>query len=300
MDTLSSMHTFVRAVETGSFSAVARELQTTQPTISKQVAALEERLGTRLLTRSTRTLSLTEDGERYYERALDALEAVEMAEASVKAADTPSGLLRVSCPLTFGAGWIMPRIGAFLACYPEVNLDLRMSDQFVDLVEEGIDVAIRSGRLDDSNFVARRIGTARYVTVATPEYLERNGTPLVPADLSGHDCIIYSGLRTANEWHFESAAGAVSVKVSARIQVNSTIATRDAVLQSLGVALVPVWLVADALEAGSVRTVLADFEPRPMPIHALFLSRRFQPLKARAFVDFLSTELASCNHLAPA
>lgn len=284
------MKSFVRTVETGSFSAVARELATTQPTVSKQIAALEDYLGVRLLTRSTRHLSLTDEGARYYEHCRRALEAVEEADASVGERQKPSGLLHVNCPVTLGQLQITPRLPRFFERYPDIRIDMMMNDRFIDPVEEGVDLVIRVGELGDSSMVARRIGTTRRTTVATPAYLERAGEPLSPDQLSRHECIVYSRMLTGNEWHFMGPGGLLQIKVAGRFQVDNSAAIRQAVLAGLGIAVSPIWVFGEDIKSGAVKVILRDYEPKAMPVHALYPGRRYQPVKVRCFIDFLATE----------
>lgn len=293
MDLLLPMRTFVRVVEAQSFTAVAAELNTTQPTVSRQIAALEEHLGARLFTRTTRQLTLTDDGRAFYEHALRALEAVAEAEGAVgRRRGKPAGLLRLATPVVFGRLHVVPRLAAFLARYPEVDIDLVMSDTFADLVEQGIDVAIRVGEVTDPQLVARRIGIVDRVTVASPSYLSGRRKPRTPADLADHDCIVYTRLVTGHRWVFESTDGPVTVDVKGRFRADNSEAMRQAVLDGLGVAVIPTFAFADELATGEVETLLDDFAPRRLPMHAIYPSRRFVPLKVRAFIDFLAHELA--------
>nr|WP_197530002.1 LysR family transcriptional regulator [Gloeobacter violaceus] len=282
------MRSFVRAVETGSFSAVAREMATTQPTVSKQIAALEEHLGARLLVRSTRRLGPTEEGERYYRQCRRVLEAIEEAEASVRSAERPFGRLRVSCPVAFGQYRIVPRVKEFLDRYPDIELDLTMTDGFVDLIEAGAELAIRIGLLEDSSLVAHRIGTTRRVTVGSAAYFAGAGEPRTLEDLTRHNCLVYTHLATGNTWSFESQSGPVQVKVRGNFQCNNSAAIREAVLAGLGVAVSPVWLFGEDLDRGVLQVVLHDFQPPPLPIHAVYLKDRYQPARVRCFVDFLA------------
>lgn len=290
MDRLACMKSFARTVETGSFSAVARELATTQPTISKQIAALEAHLGVRLLSRSTRHLSLTDDGTRYYQQCRLALEAVEAAEASVSERQKPVGTLKINCPVSFGQMQIVPRLKLFFARYPDIKIDMMMNDRYVDLVEAGVDVAIRVGELQDSSLIARRIGTTRRITVATADYVAQAGEPKTPAELIRHQCIVFTRLSTVNEWHFDGPQGHLQVKVQGKFQVDSSIAIKRAVLADLGIAMSSIWLFSDEIHDGTVKVLLRDYEPNPIPIHALYTSRHYQPAKVRCFIDFLADE----------
>ena len=291
MDLLGPMRTFVRVVESGSFTAVAVELGTTQPTISRQIAGLEEHLGARLLTRTTRALTPTEDGRAFYDHALRALEAVGEAENAVgRRQGTPAGVLRLAVPVVFGRLHIVPRLPRFLARYPEISVDLAMSDGFVDLVEQGIDLAIRVGEVTDQSLVARRIAIVRRWTVASPKYLKKHGTPRTPADLARHDCIVYTRLATGNRWHFESKRGPIAIDVQGRYRVDNSEAVREGVLAGLGVAVIPAFAFANEVDRGGVRVLLQAYEPKMLPMQAVYPSRRYVPPRVRAMIDYLVRE----------
>lgn len=293
MDLLSPMRTFVRVVEAGSFTAVASEQNSTQPTISRQIAALEEHLGARLLTRTTRALTLTDDGRAFYEHALRVLEAVAEAEGVVgRRRGKPTGLLRLATPVVFGRLHVVPRLPAFLARFPDVSVEVVMSDSFADLVEQGIDVAIRVGEVTDPGLIAKRIGIVRRVTVAAPAYLERHRAPKTPADLVDHECIVYTRLVTGNRWTFETPTGPVTVEVSGRFKADNSEAVREGVLGGLGIAVIPAFAFRDEVETGAVRVLLKGFEPRQLPMHAVYPSRRLVPLKVRAIIEYLAYELS--------
>lgn len=246
MDRLAGMQVFVRVVERGSFSAVAREIGTTQSAVSKQVAGLESALGARLLSRTTRSLALTDEGERYFERARRLVAEVEEAEAELRdGARHLKGWLRVAASVAFGRLRLMPLMPEFLRAHPDLRVDLRLDDGFVDLIEEGIDVAVRIGELGDSGLVARRVGTTTRHVYASPAYLRRRGgkraAPREPMDLAAHDCIVYTGLATRHQWTFTAGHGAnqpsgtvQTVAVSGQLQCNSSEVVREAVLSGLG------------------------------------------------------------------
>ena len=209
-DLIALIRTFVRVVEAGSFTAVAQELNTSQPTISRHIAALEEQLGALLFQRTTRALTLTDDGRVLYEQARQALDSVQQALNAVgRRRGAPSGTLRLACPVVFGRLHLVPRLNAFLSRYPEVSVDLIMNDGFTDLVEEGIDLAVRIGDITDPSLIARRIGMTRRVTVVSPAYLAARGEPSRPEDLIHHECIVYSRLATGNRWEFSGENGPV-------------------------------------------------------------------------------------------
>ena len=290
MDRIACMQSFVRAIELNSFSAAAREQQTTQPTISKQIAALEKYLGVQLLTRSTTHLSLTEEGKKYYQYCQQILETVAEAEASLTGKERATGILRLGCPVLFGQMQIVPRLKAFMKRYPDVKIDLMMADHFVDIVEDGLDVLIRIGNRLDSSLIGDRIGTTRRVTVATTGYFEHAGEPKKPDDLVHHDCIIYTHLATGNEWHFQGTDGTIKVRVGGCFQTNSSVAIRSAVLSGLGIAVAPVWMFGDEIYRGDIKVVLQDYQPTPLQIQAFYRRSRFYPAKITCFIDFLASE----------
>jgi DNA-binding transcriptional LysR family regulator len=291
MDRLDCMQSFLRVVETGSFSAVARELNTTQPTISKQIAALEAYLDVQLLTRSTRSLQLTEAGERFFQHCQIVLDAAAVAEASVGQRQQPAGTLRLSCPVAFGQHQVMPYVKGFLERYPDIKLDLTLSDRFVDLVEDGIDLAIRIGQVNDPMLIVQRIGLTRRVTVAAASYFRDRSEPQTPADLVHHNCIVYTRLTTGNEWHFQNPTGGViQVTVNGNLQVDNSTAIREAVLSGLGIAVCPVWSLGELLTSDHLQVILQAYQPVPLPIHAVYRRGRFISAKVRCFVDYLATE----------
>lgn len=298
-DTLALFKTFLRVVEVGSFTAVAFERNTSQPTISRQIAALEDHLGCLLFQRTTRSLTLTDDGRQFYEQASLAIEAVDAAESAVgKREGSPSGLLKMSSAVVLGRLHIVPRLPRFLSLNRNVSVDFSMKDSFVDLVESGIDLAIRVGELTDPGLVARRIGITRRVVVATPAYLSKHGEPRTPAELGKHECILYAGLATRSIWNFSTASGPASVAVSGRFTVDNTEGVRAAILEGLGIGVVPIWhFVDEEIETGKLKVLLREFEPEPHPINAVFSSRRHLSPKIRAMIDFLAAEFRSDPNL---
>jgi DNA-binding transcriptional LysR family regulator len=291
MDRLGAMEMFVRIVETGSFSAVARQLGTTQPTISKQLTALEKQLQTRLLQRSTRSLSLTEAGAAYYERCRRILDEVREAEAALgRLQSALTGTLHVNGSIALGQIFLAPLVLKFQQQYPGLAIELSLSDRYIDLVEEGADVAVRVGRLADSNLVARRLGSTRRVLVATPAYLAAHGTPERPEDLVRHSCLLYAYLSTGDEWLFNGPDGEIRVRVHGNFKANNGHVIREALLASVGVALTPDWLIHDKLEAGEVVALLPQFATPPLEINAVYPSGRHVSAKVRAFIEFLRNE----------
>jgi DNA-binding transcriptional LysR family regulator len=291
MDRLMAMEVFVRIVETGSFSAVAREMGMTQPTVSKQLTALEKKLRTRLLNRSTRQLSLTEAGSAYYESSKRIIDTVREAEGNLGILQTQlTGVLRVNSSIGLGQTYLGPLLLKFQDAHPGLSLDLSYADRFVDLVEEGIDVAIRIGKLNDSTLAARRIGSSQRCVIASPAYLEKHGRPRVPADLVNHNCLLYAYLSTGNEWTFQGPEGEIRVKVSGNFRANNGEAIRQAVFANLGIAVSPDWLIQHELEQGRLVAILEDFAPPPAEINAVYPSARHVSAKVRAFTEFVRTE----------
>ncbi|WP_152736902.1 MULTISPECIES: LysR family transcriptional regulator [Pseudomonas] len=294
VDKLNAMAIFVRVVERGSFSAVARELRTSQPTISKILKALEVELGGKLIARSTRQLSLTDEGQRYYAQCRQILAAVDNAEHSFQSGrEQVAGSLRIGSSVSFGRLQIASRLPDFLARYPQLEIDLQLSDQNQDLVEEGLDVSLRIGELGDSNLIARRIGDTRRITVASAAYLARRGEPQTPEQLSEHNCLQFNLLSSQNLWYYEKDGQRYSVRIKGNAQSNNSEAIREMVLGGLGIALSPVWLFAEDLQAGRVMAILPDYQTQSLPIHAVFPANRRQSARVKAFVDYMSEALLS-------
>lgn len=288
IDRLTLWQAFVRVIETGSFSAVARELGTSQPRVSKQIAALEAQLGVRLLRRSTRKLSMTEEGERLYVEARRIVQEVSEVESQLRRAGEPQGTLRIACPPVFARLKLLPLAATFMHQYPQLALEFSVHDRFVDLVEDGIDVAIRIGELSDIDLHAKRIGTARRICVASPRYLKQHGTPKAPAELRSHHCILYTLLATGATWPFEG----MPIKVAGRVRGNSPEVVTTMALNGLGIAMAPDFLFADALATGELRQVLKTSSLPGLPIHALYLARRYVPMRIRLFVEYAARALA--------
>jgi DNA-binding transcriptional LysR family regulator len=284
MNKLLWMHCFVRTVETGSLSAVARELGIGQPNVSRHIAALEKELGSGLLHRSTRKLVPTPEGQRYYLQARHALDLISQAESDVREQQNPRGLLRVTCPTALGNEIIMAELPAFLERYPELELDMRLSDRYADLIADGIDVAIRGGALKDSALRARPLGTSERIYVASAVYLERHGAPQHPAELSQHECILYTLLAARSGWQFKDG----EVAASGRLRLDSLEAVRRAMLADLGIAYLPSWMIADALRSGQAKAVLSAHTCAPSPINAVYSAARLMPKRAAVFVEFVS------------
>lgn len=289
MDRFQAMATFVRVIDTGSFSAAARLGNVGQPAVSKAVAQLEERLGVRLVTRTTRGLSPTEAGQRFYERALRALEEADEAEVAARGAGKGlTGRLRISAATTFARLHIVPRLPAFMEEHPGLDLELIMDDRVIDMVEEGVDVALRMGALPDSSATARKLAAGRRLLVATPAYLAHAGTPANPAEIAGHQAVVYTRYEAAH-WTFRHAGGAeASVSVGGRLRVTAAEGLRAAVLADMGLAVASEWMFTRELASGAVVPVLSDWALPPIDLWALFPSGRLTSAKARAFADYVA------------
>jgi DNA-binding transcriptional LysR family regulator len=287
MDKLEAMAVFVRAVERGSFSAVARDIASSQPNVSKMIRALELSLGGRLFARSTRKLALTDEGERFYAECRQILAAVDAAEHSFKTGrEEIAGALRVASSVSFGRTWLAPRLDAFLERHPGIRIHLQLSDRNEDLVGEGIDVAFRFGALRDSSLVSRPVGDMQRAVFAAPSYLARHGKPLKPADLLQHNCLVFTLLPAMNAWTFAHKGENLTVSVKGNASSNSSEAIREMVLAGTGVSLSLSWQFEDDLKAGRVVKLLPAYRPPPLAIHAVFPNRR-QSARVAAFVDYI-------------
>ena len=291
MDRFDAMTVFARVVEAGSLSAAARSIPMSLTSVSRHLAALEQRLGTQLLRRTTRHLSLTDEGRLVYDRAKTILSELQEMETTLSASRSePSGRLRVSAPVLIGRLLIAPQLPAFLARHPLVDIDLLLIDRAVNLVEEDIAVAVRVGRLPDSSLVARRLAEIRMVVCAAPSYLARRGRPTTPADLRQHDCLVFSDTLGPIEWRFQSPKGRISVKVRGRLCVNNLDSVVSAAIGGAGIARVPSWQVSTDMSAGRLEALLTHYERPAAPVHAVFQHSKVSSAKIRAFIDYLVAE----------
>lgn len=289
MDKLLWMQCLVRAVETGSFSAVARELGIGQPNVSRHIASLEKALDTRLLHRSTRQLVPTPEGQRYYAQARQALDLIAQADADARGQDHPHGLLRVACAPTLATEKIIVALPEFLGRYPDVEVELRLGDDYIDLVAEGVDIALRGGVLKDSSLRARRVGTSERICVASERYVQKHGEPRQPADLLQHQCLIYTLMAGGGGWPFKQG----EVHVQGRLRLNSLEGIRTAVLQDIGIAYLPSWTIAEQLRSGELRPLLSDHAAPRTPLNAVYAAERLLPRRAAVFIDFISAVFAA-------
>lgn len=292
MDRFDAMAAFVAVCDANGFAAGARRLGLSPSAVTRLIGALESRLGVRLLQRTTRSLSLTDAGRGYLARARRILADMEEVEASVQnERAVPRGRLVVSAPRMFGRLHVAPQLSAFMARYPEVVSELQLNDRAVNLIDEGVDVAIRIGMLDDSSLVARRLGETRRVVVASPAYLDRHGRPQQPEDLTAHQIILFASLDALPEWHFIERDGKeVRVRLAPRFLTNSNEAAIDHALAGGGLARVMAYQVMDSVRAGQLRVVLAEHELPPLPVNVVYPSSRLLSAKVRGFIDLLSSE----------
>jgi DNA-binding transcriptional LysR family regulator len=283
------MRAFVSVAEEGQFAAASERLGLSRTMASKLVMDLESHLGARLLNRTTRKVSLTEQGAAYLERCREVLLAIEEAEREVSSqASEPIGRLRISAPVCLGASHIAPQVAAFAATHPQVSIDLVLNDRMVDLVEEGYDIAIRVGRLSESTLIARRIGEMRLICCTSPAYIKAHGRPASPNELSGHECILYSYASTRSTWLFSIDGSEIGVKVGGRISSNNGAAICEMAISGLGIILQPDFIVARHLRSGALEQLFPDQLPESVGIYAVYQSRRHVPARLRLLLDHLS------------
>ncbi len=300
MDRLDAMKLFTRIVEAGSLTAVAREIDVTQPTVSKQLAALEVYLGVQLVHRNTRSLHLTEAGRILYDASVRILGDFDQIESEVRHGKNKLfGSLTMSLSAGFGRLHVVPRLPAFHAKYPNIVLDIIVSDRYVDLVEEGIDVALRIGELSDSSLKARLIGSSPRSTFAATSYLEKAGEPKTPQDLAGHPGIAFTFRRRARDWTFNGPDGHFVFRPQGPVRANDAENVRAAVLAGLGIAQTPRWLFASEIKTGHVREILTEYPSDRTPIHAVFPAGRSPAGKLRVFIEFLVEQFAADPCLRP-
>lgn len=295
MDNLQTMRAFAAVVEAGSFTAAAEQLRLTKGVVSKQVSQLEGRLGVRLLNRTTRSVSLTEFGQAYYDRVARILADIEDLEAAAQERQTePRGRLRLTAPQVFGEMFVAPVARRYLELYPEANVELILADRYVSLVEEGFDLAVRIAEPPDSSLIARKIRPVRLITCASPAYLARRGTPKAPRDLRDHDCVIDLNGRTPRAWRYRIETEIVTVNVNGKAAVNSAAAARGMALEDLGVALIPDFVVAQDLAAGKLVDLFAENHAYDTAVYAIYPHARHLAPKVRRFIDLLNERLKEC------
>lgn len=285
------MEFFVRVTEAGSFTAAAERLDVARSVVTRQIAALEAHLGVKLIARSTRRLNLTSAGTAYLEKCREILDLVGAAEGELAGTNRmPRGLIRLSLPLSFGIRHITPLLSDFLAAYPDVNLDIDFNDRVVNLIESGVDLAIRIPERLEPTQVARRLSVSRMVTVASPDYLKRHGTPAHPDELGQHQCLGYTGTQRTS-WPYRIDEELQWIAVRSRLQANNGDALLDASIRGLGICYTPTFLASTAIKAGSLKVILANFPAPEMGIYAVFPGNRYIPHRVRVLVDYLAERI---------
>jgi DNA-binding transcriptional LysR family regulator len=294
IDNLTDLRIFTRIVATGSLSQAGRELNLSLAVVSKRLAALEDRLGVRLINRTTRRLNATQEGMEFFERCQRILLDLEEAEAAVTTGrESPKGLLRVTAAVAFGRRRIAPAIVGFTERYGDIQVELDLTDRTVDLVDSGIDVAIRAGALQDSSLIARKLVGNYRVVVASPAYLARHGTPIVPDDLTRHQCLNFSAL--GDIWTFIGPNGPFQIRIETRLRTNDGEVGHEWALAGAGLVMKSIWDVGDDLKTGRLVRVLADWPSPAAAIHALYPTSRHLSAKVRSFVDYLGDHLRAAD-----
>jgi DNA-binding transcriptional LysR family regulator len=293
MDRFLEMQTFTAVVDAGSFVKASQTLGTSKGAVSRYVGDLETRLGVRLLHRTTRRLSLTEEGQVFYLRSKELLADVDEAEAEITSrSGEASGLLRINAPFTFGILHLGPLWGAFRSQYPNVTLDVTLADRVVDLVEEGYDVAIRIATLPSSTLISKRLTSTRMVLCASPKYIRKHGAPTHPSELAGHAVLAYTYWSTKDEWHFDGPQGHVSVRTNPCIHTNSGDTCRMAALAHQGIIMQPSFLVGDDLAAGTLVELMPQYRAMELDVYAVYPTRKHVSPKVRALIDYLARHFA--------
>lgn len=296
MDKYQEMRAFAAVVDAGSFVAAADALGMSKAAVSRHVSELEQRLGVRLMHRTTRKLSLTGEGEVFLARSRDILASIDESEAEISTrSDTATGQLKVSVPVSFGIRHLASLWAEFMQAHPRVSLDVQLADRIIDLVEEGFDLAVRIARLPDSSLVSRQLASTRLVLCASPSYLRHRGTPQHPSELADHDVLGYSLLAMGDHWQFTGPGGPVTVKVLPRLRTNNGDTCLAACLRGAGLQLQPTFLIARALASGQLVEVLPQFRSMELGIYAVYPTRKFVLPKVRALVEFLSVKLAQAD-----
>jgi len=293
MDKLSDIAVFVQVIDSGSFTAAADKLEMSRSVISKYVSRLEERLGVRLLNRTTRRLSLTEAGHVLYKGSLRGIEEIDAAETEVtRLQKTPRGRLRINTPMSFGILHIAPAIADFQSQYPDVSVEMNLEDRQVNLVEEGYDLAIRIAELPDSSLIARRLGPCRHVLCASADYLQQHGTPRQPEELEHHRVLTFGFHSSPRELQLVNPQGRhLSVALNSKIHMNNSLALREAVLNDAGIVLIPTFIVGADIQQGRLKPVLTNYKMMELSIYAVYPQRKLLSPKVRAFIEFMESRI---------
>lgn len=293
MDKLDDMLAFIKVVDAKGFTAAADRMGLSKSVVSRRIAELEDRLGARLLNRTTRKLSLTEVGQAFYERCARIVADIEEAERAVgDLHGAPRGRLRLNAPVSFGRLHLAPAIVAFVQRYPAIEIDVDLNDRYVDLLEDGYDLAVRIGRLRDSSLVARKLAPCRRALVAAPAYLERAGTPQTPDDLLRHNCLVYTNVPVGEQWQFADGDGGRSLKVAGAMRSNNGDLTCAAAVAGLGIAVLPTFLCGAALATGDLTAIDLPLADAESGVYAVYPQNRHLSSKVRAFIDFLAARFS--------
>jgi DNA-binding transcriptional LysR family regulator len=296
MDRMAAMEVFIRVVDAGSFSGAAKQLHAGQPAVSKTIAQLEERLGVRLLLRSTHGLTPTEAGRNFYERAKRSIDEADEAEFAARGAGTTlSGRLRICAAVTFARLHVIPHLPLFLAEHPGLDVDVFLTDANKDLIEAGIDVALRMGELADSSLTARKIGQSQRRVIGAPAYFETMGVPQTPADLAQHQAVVYDQPEGGTAWTFRRGAAEITVTVEGRVRVSAAEGVREGVFAGLGLTIASEWMFAPELKSGAVKSVLDDWLLPPVDLWVVFPTGRQASAKARAFASYIETQMSNAK-----
>jgi DNA-binding transcriptional LysR family regulator len=295
LDRLKTMETFLKIVKTGSLAKAAKQLGISPALVSKHLKDMESYLGVRLLNRTTRQMALTDIGVEYSEFCTRILSQIEEEERFIlQRQNLPHGSIKIISPMGFGNFKLAPIIAQFTDKYPDIRITLVLSDALptsAHFIDQGFDLAVRLGDLEDSSIVARKIGDTKWITCASPHYLDRAGRPRIPRDLASHNCLVHHKTAPGSIWYFDSAVGRIEVKVSGTLDTNSVFVVKTAVLAAAGVAIVPLYCIGPELARGEVEEVLSDYPAAKRPVHVLFAYNRYLPFRIRAFVEFLVERL---------
>ncbi|MGR9099548.1 MAG: LysR substrate-binding domain-containing protein [Gammaproteobacteria bacterium] len=288
MDKLTSMNVFVRVAKAGSFAGGARDLSISRAMATKHIMQLENSLGIRLFNRTTRSLSLTEVGSAYLERCQQVLADIDEMESAVTHLQTePRGTLKISAPQFIGASHIAPAVAEFLEKYPDVNVDMILQGSPGDLIDEGIDIAIFLGALENTSLIARKLASSTLMVCGSPAYFQKHGIPEAPEDLLKHSCLVNWSIPPRDQWNFNTPKGEITLKVSGRMQANAADPIRIAAIQGVGIVKLPNYIVANDIQQGRLQAVLKEFTTAPLEIHAVYPHRKYLSAKVRSFLDFL-------------
>ena len=291
MPRIDDLEAFLAVVDGGGLTAAARHLRRSLQSVSRSLAALERSVGVELVRRTTRQSQPTEAGLAFYRRVRPALQ--EIADARLEAANRraePAGLLRISAPVLFAPPYIVPAVAAFMERYSQIEIELKLADRFVDLIAKDIDLAVRIGDLPDSPLKARRLGKLRRVVFGAPAYFARHGRPRRPDELTRHQCVVRTVDGNTDAWPFRVSGKRKTIRVSGRLRADNTAAVYAAVARGLGIGFTPLWQIRDLVDQGVVEPILVDFEPPPVPIHAVWPATKLPPAKVRLFTEFLASQ----------